>query len=340
MKKRIEWIDSLKGLGIFYVVFAHLSPNMALEKYIFSFHMFLFFTLSGFLHRKTMMPLAAYIVHKAKSLMIPFAFWNFCATIISLFVNEDTADVISRFFTINGEFCWNRPIWFLPALFFTDVIYQCLDKYLPRGKTIILLAMPFLWYALDGAKLFLKIDMVPIALVFYWVGTLLKKMTEHPEVLKKKQGIIAAVLPICAVTHIMFGVCLNGRISYTGSDFDNYFYCFLAGIAGVLFYIFLFWTIRPSKVLSALGKNTLFIVCSHYWILTVASAISKKFFDYDVWHARGTLKALVVSVSLLLITWGMLSVFLKLCRKIPWLKNTAVFLGISMNEKEIISAGR
>lgn len=46
---RLPWIDALKGFGIMLVVFAHYSLPVALDTYIFSFHMPLFFFISGFL---------------------------------------------------------------------------------------------------------------------------------------------------------------------------------------------------------------------------------------------------------------------------------------------------
>jgi acyltransferase len=46
---RFPWIDALKGFGIALVVFAHYSLPEALDTYIFSFHMPLFFFISGFL---------------------------------------------------------------------------------------------------------------------------------------------------------------------------------------------------------------------------------------------------------------------------------------------------
>ena len=38
-------IDILKGIGIILVVLGHVKPEMYVEKWIYSFHMFLFFFL-------------------------------------------------------------------------------------------------------------------------------------------------------------------------------------------------------------------------------------------------------------------------------------------------------
>ena len=53
MKKRIEWIDICRGLAIILVIIGHsnLETGMAfnLKSIIYSFHMPLFFVLSGYL---------------------------------------------------------------------------------------------------------------------------------------------------------------------------------------------------------------------------------------------------------------------------------------------------
>ena len=56
MKERLIWIDILKGLGILTVVFAHCYiPDELLKKIIYTFHMPLFFLISGYLHKTNSM---------------------------------------------------------------------------------------------------------------------------------------------------------------------------------------------------------------------------------------------------------------------------------------------
>lgn len=46
-EKRIDWIDYAKAIGIFLVVVGHTYAGNALTNWIYSFHMPLFFFLSG-----------------------------------------------------------------------------------------------------------------------------------------------------------------------------------------------------------------------------------------------------------------------------------------------------
>lgn len=52
-KQRIAYIDLVKGIGILCVLFGHLIPNDGIVKpAIYSFHMPLFFILTGILLKK------------------------------------------------------------------------------------------------------------------------------------------------------------------------------------------------------------------------------------------------------------------------------------------------
>ena len=48
-KMREKWVDILKGMGIIFVCLGHLSPGIFTETHIYSFHMPLFFFISGYL---------------------------------------------------------------------------------------------------------------------------------------------------------------------------------------------------------------------------------------------------------------------------------------------------
>lgn len=47
---RIAWVDIAKGIGIVLVLIGHISQNKNLHYFIYSFHMPLFFIISGYLY--------------------------------------------------------------------------------------------------------------------------------------------------------------------------------------------------------------------------------------------------------------------------------------------------
>jgi fucose 4-O-acetylase-like acetyltransferase len=75
----LEWIFIAKGLGIFLVVVGHFytesSPTYwsEMRKIIYSFHMPLFFILSGYLYSHAKYSYSVLIQNKTKRLLYPFA---------------------------------------------------------------------------------------------------------------------------------------------------------------------------------------------------------------------------------------------------------------------------
>ena len=52
-KKRLHWLDYSKTIGMYLVILGHVKNNtLLLKSIIYSFHMPLFFFLSGFLHKR------------------------------------------------------------------------------------------------------------------------------------------------------------------------------------------------------------------------------------------------------------------------------------------------
>ena len=55
MKKRIEWVDIAKTIGIFLVIANHFGTNFGNEKIVYAiaaFHMPLFFLVSGYIYKR------------------------------------------------------------------------------------------------------------------------------------------------------------------------------------------------------------------------------------------------------------------------------------------------
>ena len=82
MSRRIEWIDTAKGIGILLVIIAHVcnigGAFAPVSLLIYSFHMPLFFILSGYtLSKRTIeLDIKTLIIKYFKTLIIPFFLWH------------------------------------------------------------------------------------------------------------------------------------------------------------------------------------------------------------------------------------------------------------------------
>ena len=313
--KRIDWIDALKGFGIFCVTLGHLACNYLLETHIYSFHMFLFFFLSGFLHNNAQGSFRVYLAKKSTALLFPFLLWNLMSCLIGLFFNYTVSETIRLFFLLDGIICWNAPIWFLLQLFMVGISFFIIDEYMPYGKYLSIPVLFVLWYFISGYNVFLKLNILPVCLLFYIFGNIVKQFYDNCSKAGNKTHIYIPAALLFLSTNIVFGLCLNKRVSFTGADFGNVFYCCLAAIAGILFYILIFKNthcLRANKVLSYLGQNSLIIMATQYWFFTFYDILSNRLFGISIWHYRNTAKALVISITTILLICTVVEILKKI----------------------------
>lgn len=133
-------IDYARSFGILLVVAGHSQGPWPLEKAIYSFHMPLFFLLSGYLSTET--PLRELLRSKVQSLIIPYLF----ACIITFIVfgkepwnsAETWTILLSGMFSggFRGTLEFNSPLWFLPTLFTIFILHHFIIKHI-RSKLYI-----------------------------------------------------------------------------------------------------------------------------------------------------------------------------------------------------------
>ncbi len=289
MQKRIEWIDVLKGIGIIYVTFAHLNPAMPIEKHIYSFHMFLFFFISGYLFKKPC-SFRSYAKKQATVLLVPFIVWDIAATLYDIAAGKDIKASITRMFILKGEMCWNAPIWFLLILFLTETVYAAIY----RDNKIMQIVIPAVSLAASYLCQGLYIlGALPIAVLFYWLGNMSKYfgIIERINAYKLSFAFIFGLISIIASQR-------NDRISVMYCYYGDFVFCLIAGVSGIFLYCIISTQLKGwiVKALSYLGHNSMIIMCFQYWLFRVFSDISIFLFDYNVWKERNTIKAFIVTV--------------------------------------------
>ncbi|SFT77339.1 Fucose 4-O-acetylase [Selenomonas sp. GACV-9] len=133
-KKRIEYIDIFRGIGIVFMVMGHIGFGVPFNKFIYAFHMPMFFFISGMFYREIqneypnpIKGIKTYIVRKAKTLLMPYMVFGIFHYIVYLVV-VDSYDVYSPLKHLLFMNTDGLPIavalWFLTALFGCEMIYQ------------------------------------------------------------------------------------------------------------------------------------------------------------------------------------------------------------------------
>lgn len=308
MKRNIQ-IDLLKTIGIALVVLGHLVPGPRALRFIYSFHIFLFFSCSGFIgERYQNRKISEILITNCKRILIPYCFWQ----VISLFVDYSTKNInliegLLQFTYFKAYVGWNSPLWFLVALFWTDSICALLikqRKWIQYMTTGLFLA---LWILLAVTKTVIPFGIYTIpATSFFWVlgyaikskGVLQKLIEFKGIVVKVLLGIVLFIITLC------FGVFFNETISVYLIWYSKIIYTVLAGIAGV-FMCFLLSSIYLGKsnwfniIIKRYGNNTRLILCTHYFILRFLRFLTMRFMGIDLWGYQSTLKAIALMIILI-----------------------------------------
>lgn len=320
-KKRVDYLDMLKCLGMFIVVSGHIHPYYGW--FSLSVHCFvipLYFLLSGMTFKRSKFPLLwDFIKHRAKTLLLPYLMlsvvtWSFWAVFNVVSHNDvDLWGPLLQTFIAQGSggfLVHNVPLWFLPCLFVIEVLYYLIDK-LPEWANImtcILLsalgACMIAWWRGPFILLPWSMESAFVAIIFYCAGNVLVKhlglIGIQDEVLKNRWMWFVAMI---VLTLIMINTAHWNKHITLGSDslgkFPPMFYlnAFMGIITTGVFAILVCSIKRENKLVNAVmnyhlwfGRNSLYIMATHVpvkgiIIIIISKIISKNnyYITHDWW---------------------------------------------------------
>lgn len=187
--RRIQWIDIAKCIGIILVLIGHISQNKNIHTFIYSFHMPLFFIISGYLYHDK----DNYIKNKASKILIPYLFFSVVSFVYWYFIERNIRGqninpinpLVNIIIARGGDenYIYNVALWFLPCLFTTEVIFHILIKKIKNIKIlfVFILALSVVGYIyslFDFIRLPFCIDIAFVAIGFYFIGYLWKDRGE------------------------------------------------------------------------------------------------------------------------------------------------------------------
>lgn len=133
---RVYWVDFCKGLGILLVVISHVLGGMQpsgiisdsswyrfVEEWLYTFHMPLFFFISGlFVQRSARRPLPGFVLDKAAVLVYPYFVWSILQGLLqtSRLVNHPLPLIA----LLKIPYVPIDQFWFLYTLFISMIIYR------------------------------------------------------------------------------------------------------------------------------------------------------------------------------------------------------------------------
>ena len=150
-RKRVEWIDVLKLLGIVAVFGGHCGTNTGgLHDFVFHYHVPLFFFAAGiFADSLEDLRMGEAVRKKWKQIMLPYLFFVMISMLIIILKTNESARTymayIKQFvFGIRNQM-YASSLWFFPCLFCMCIMFDVLRRVLKK-PVLLLLASLILYF--------------------------------------------------------------------------------------------------------------------------------------------------------------------------------------------------
>lgn len=281
---RVEYIDITRGLAMLLVILGHCNMfiEAPLNKFILSFHMPLFFFISGIFAKSTSNKELFWggVWDKIQTLLFPQVLViviGLVKPVIQYSFQKTPFDL-----KLLDPFAWN--VWFLPVLFICSIIYMSISLIIDINKSynklLLLLTMIIciplsIWANRFSFTGFIHcLQIVPTAMAFYLSGNILKPILMRIEQTKSIQMSILAVISIsvCFITSLV-----NTPVMMYANDYGNYLLFLICSILGCFFTIYISLFIKGTKLLEYVGTKSIAFYVWQGAISSFSLSISYRF---------------------------------------------------------------
>ncbi|BCZ44058.1 O-acetyltransferase [Clostridium gelidum] len=283
MNKRLNFLDIAKGISIMLVAFGHIVSNESniIRIWLYSFHMPLFFIISGCLLNLTnnKRTLREFIMKKIPSLLLPylsFAIINyFFLMAVAWRGHYLTLQLAIDHVVYIFKLCGRSAIWFLPCIFISEVSFKLINENISNfiikiSITTLIFIIPFFIKA-QPDTLLLSLLRSCTAIGFITIGNYLFNIITKIN-LSNLQLVFIFLVNI-------FLTYVNGAVDLFELKFNNPVYYTINSIIGTLAIIFLSKKLNENKALEYYGKNSLIVMGTHIMLISVYNVTLAKIFN-------------------------------------------------------------
>lgn len=275
--KRINWLDTTRGLAFLMVIYSHLFyRNDDIMKFFSPVFLTTFFFVSGYLFKEHC-SFSKVLEQRTRTILLPFLTLGGVMILLSniLTFNEKVPilDEIKGLLFQNGE---NQLLWFVAALYVYSIVFYWVERLCKSNIQLLsvcvilfLLNVVYSRY-LDGPSIPWHISSMGYAIFYMGLGKLYRYKELVFDSYIRKWHLIPLVMVYVAIIYIF-----DLHISFAGSDFaiDAIFIT----VIGLVIMIYLCkWYCENNKLLLFVGSNSLFYFAFHGKVYSLLQTIVAK----------------------------------------------------------------
>lgn len=293
-KGRKGYLDIAKAIGIIIVLINHIELSLGrANEFLGVFFVSEFFLLSGMtFHKKEEETLRSFVGKKAKRLLLPYGVYSLFYLAWYSLRSVMTGTLMLHDFAVKLAGClyartylfptgeekvylmeiMNAPMWFLPALFVSLVVYYIISDFAGEKKKWVVLAvfvLALLCHYTVPVLLPWSIDTALAMIPLLYAGERLAA-TDYVAATRKKHWIMPVALFIFLVITIWNG-CGNISVGDYGKSMLLFLVSsFLGTFLCIMFSFFIEKYLHfLAKALIIVGVNTMDIMCLHLFVFAL-----------------------------------------------------------------------
>ena len=252
--QRLDYIDIAKSIGMLAIVWGHIRLGDWTTAFVYSWHIPLFFILSGMMFNKgKYVDIKSFLMRKVKTLLVPYVIYSFVTWVVwVVYAYISHADVESYWMPLfqtfiaqgcGGFLIHNVPLWFVTCLFVMELIYYFIADWKTLWILISSVLMALFSYLMteycnifDFKLMPWNIEVALLGLPLFALGNVVVRKFSHHHLsnwVNEHRGASVVIIIIGAVL-IVVGSLINGSINFGGANLRNPLITYPLALVGVI----------------------------------------------------------------------------------------------------------
>ena len=284
-KERIAWIDVAKTIGMFAIILGHFKENAGhAYKFVYMFHIALFFFLSGCTYNFKKMKILEYIKDKIKKLLIPFIFFSVIFIIVKIIMtNGDISVLKSNLLNLSMGILKGTGyggLWFISCLFCQSIIFKLIDSLIKNKYIILVICFTISavsWIFINNSIIF-NLDKALQYIFIYSLGWIsfnsINKLFDNDY--KYSKFIVPSLFIVLSIFATLCFFDKDFIFSFISNEYLNILYDKIFRPLVLIMFILIFsHLISHIKIFGSYGKISLYLCCSEGITKNLLSSFSK-----------------------------------------------------------------